>query len=122
MKLIEAAWLIRKKTFGRLDIASGEIDIIVAWCIKEEKKGMRDYPTHLNADEIINPVKVLRKIFKTFKLRHYHVILKNWLYDSLSQKYMEDSLSKEEIIAVYENLVRLFEALWLIKERNKATA
>ncbi|KQS32454.1 hypothetical protein [Pedobacter sp. Leaf194] len=122
MKVIEAAWLVRKKTIGKLEIDSGEIDIIVKWCIKQEKKGMRDYPTHLAADEIINPVKVLRRVFKTFKLRHYHAILKNWLYDSLSQKYMEDSLSKEEIIAVYENLVRLFEAMWLIKERNKAGA
>ena len=119
MKLIEAAWLIRKKTIGKLDIENDENNVIKEWCIKNERKQLRDYPNHLEVDEIINPATVIKKFFKTNKLRHYNSILRNWLYDALSHKYMEESLSKEQIIPIYENLICLFEATWLISERNK---
>lgn len=32
---------------------------------------------------------------------------------------MEESLSKSDVIIVYEQLVKLFEAMWLINERTK---
>lgn len=119
MKLIEAAWLIRKRNIGKMYVEQDEKNIIADWCIKNEKKKLRYYPTHLKVSDIINPSRVLKRFFRSNKLNHYQKILKNWLYDSLSHKFMEDSLSKEEIIFVYENLIELFEAMWLIHERNE---
>ena len=56
-------------------------------------------------------------MFKIHKLDGFRKILNIWLYDALSTSFMEESLSKAEVITVYEQLVKLFEAMWLISQR-----
>lgn len=119
IKLLEAAWLLKGKKLGRIKIDVETENNIAKWYIKTERKKLRDYPEHLTVREIIKPSSVIRKMFRIHKLDSYRKILNIWLYDALSTSFMEESLSKAEVITVYEQLVKFFEALWLISERIK---
>lgn len=48
--------------------------------------------------------------------------MNTWLHEALSTSFMEESLSKSEVIKVYDQLVKLFEATWLISERIETKA
>jgi len=117
IKLLEAAWLLKGKKLGRIKIDVETENNIAKWYIKTERKKLRDYPEHLTVREIIRPSSVIKKMFKIHKLNGYRKILNIWLYDALSTSFMEESLSKSEVIIVYEQLVKLFEAIWLISQR-----
>jgi hypothetical protein len=119
IKLIEAASLLKRHKLGRLDFDKQESDI-AKWYIKTERKKLRDYPENLSIREIVKPSSVLKKMFRIHKLDGYRKILNTWLHNALSTSTMEESLSKSEVITVYEQLVKLFEATWLIGERIKA--
>jgi len=117
IKLVEAAWLLKGKKLGRIKIdTEKEIDI-AKWYIKTEKKKFKHYPENLDISEMLKPSFVLKKMFRIHKLDGYRKILNTWLYDALSTSFMEESLSKAEVITVYEQLVKLFEAMWLISQR-----
>lgn len=119
IKLVEAAWLLKDKKLGRVEIDDkNEIDVAKCY-MKTERKKLRDYPEHLTVREILKPSSVIKKMFRIHKLDGYRKILNIWLYDALSTSFMEESLSKAEVIIVYEQLVKLFEAMWLISERIK---
>jgi len=116
IKLIEAAWLLKRHKLGRLDFDKQESDI-AKWYIITERKKLRDYPESLSIREIVKPSSVLKKMFRIHKLDGYRKILNTWLHNALSTSYIEESLSKSEVITVYEQLVKLFEATWLISHR-----
>ena len=120
IKLIEAAWLLKRHKLGRLDFDDKQESDIAKWYIKTERKKLRDYPESLSIREIVKPSSVLKKMFRTYKLNGYKKILHTWLHNALSSSFIEESLSKSEVITVYEQLVKLFEATWLISERLKA--
>lgn len=120
IKLLEAAWLLKHKKLGRVDIDDEKEIDIAKWYIKSERRKLRNYPQHLNIREIIRPSSVLKQMFKIHKLDDYRKILNLWLYAALSSSFMEESLTKGEVIIIYEQLIKLFEALWLINERIKA--
>lgn len=119
IKLLEASWLLKEKKLGRIKIDVETEDNIAKWYIKTERKNLRDYPENLTVREIIKPSSVIKKMFRIHKLDGYRKILNIWLHDALSTSFMEESLSKAEVITVYEQLVKLFEAMWLISERIK---
>jgi len=121
MKLVEVAWLLKDKKLGKLHIKEGKDDI-AEWYINRERKRLNHYPKNLKLKEMIKPTLVLKKMFKTNKLADYERILNTWLHDALSTNFMEESLSKCEVITIYEHLVKLFEAMWLISERSKIGA
>ncbi len=119
IKLIEAAWLLKKRKPGKLDFDDKEESEFVKWYIKTEKKKLRNYPENLSIREIVKPSSVLKKMFRIYQLDGYKKILHTWLHDALNTSFMEERLSKFEVIIVYEQLVKLFEATWLIRERVK---
>jgi hypothetical protein len=119
IKLIEAAWLLKNHKLGRLDFDDKQEIDIAKWYIKTERKKLRDYPENLSIREIVKPSSVLKKMFRIYKLDGYKKVLHTWLHNALSSSFMEESLSKSEVITVYEQLVKLFEATWLISERLK---
>lgn len=117
IKLVEAAWLLKGKKLGRIDIdVEKEIDV-GKWYVNTERKQLRDYPEYLTVREILKPSSVIKKTFGIHKLNGYRKILNIWLYDAPSTSFMEESLSKAEVITVYEQLVKLFEAMWSISQR-----
>lgn len=119
IKLVEAAWLLKGKRLGRVEIDDEKEIDVAKWYVNTERKKLRDYPEHLTVREILKPSSVIKKMFRIHKLDGYRKILNIWLYDALSTSFMEESLSKAEVITVYEQLVKLFEAMWLISERIK---
>ena len=119
MKLVEAAWLLKNEKLGKVDINAKKENATARWLLKKERKKLRDYPEHLTVNEMVKPSSVLKKMFKIHNLGDYRKILNIWLYDALSTTFMEESLSKSDVIIVYEQLVKLFEAMWLINERTK---
>lgn len=119
IKLIEAAWLLKHHKLGKLDFDDKQENELAKCYIKTEKKKLRNYPQHLSIREIVKPSSVLKKMFRIYKLDGYKKILHTWLHNALSTSFMEESLSKAEVITVYEQLVKLFEATWLISQRIK---
>lgn len=119
IKLIEAAWLLKNYKLGRLDFDDKQESDIAKWYIKTERKKLRDYPENLSIREIVKPSSVLKKMFRIYKLDGYKKILHTWLHDALNTSFVEERLSKFEVITVYEQLVKLFEATWLISQRIK---
>ena len=119
IKLIGAAWLLKSHKLGRLDFDDKQERDIAKWYIKTERKKLRDYPENLSIREIVKPSSVLKKMFRIYKLDGYKKILNTWLHNALSTSFMEESLSKSEVITVYEQLIKLFEATWLISQRIK---
>ncbi|MGQ7856281.1 hypothetical protein ACUN24_18765 [Pedobacter sp. WC2501] len=119
IKLIEAAWLLKRHKPGRLDIDDKQERDIAKWYIKTERKKLRHYPENLSIREIVKPSSVIKKMFRIYKPDGYKKILHTWLHNALSSSFIEESLSKSEVITVYEQLVKLFEATWLISERIK---
>ncbi|WP_145855524.1 hypothetical protein [Pedobacter suwonensis] len=119
IKLIEAAWLLKGRKLGRLDFNDKQERESAKYYIKTEKKKLRNYPENLSIREIVKPSSVLEKMFRIYQLDGYKKILHTWLHDALNTSFMEERLSKFEVITVYEQLVKLFEATWLIRERVK---
>ncbi|MEH3112624.1 hypothetical protein [Pedobacter terrae] len=58
-------------------------------------------------------------MFRIYQLDGYKKILHTSLHDALNTSFMEERLIKFEVIMVYEQLVKLFEATWLISEHIK---
>lgn len=117
-KLIEAAWLLKESGLGKLDIKKEELETVAKWQFKKECKKHKHYPLELSHKEMASPCRVLKRTFDRFSLEEYNAILKIWLYDAVCKSYLEESLEKVEVIVVYDNLVRLFEAMWLIHIRT----
>jgi len=122
IKLLEAAWLLKDKKLGKILTDSKKDTDIAKRHIKSERKKLHDYPEHLSIREIIKPSAVLKEIFSMYQLDAFQKILNIWLHDALSNSFIEESLTKAEVITVYEQLVKLFEAMWLISQRVIAKA
>lgn len=116
VRLIEAAWLLKRRKIGKLSIDK-ENNKVAKWYIRTEKKKFGHYPRTLDLREMLKPSLVLKNIFKPYNVTEYRKILNKWLYDALSMNFLEESHSKYEVITVYEQLVKLFEAMWLINQR-----
>lgn len=119
MKLVEAAWLLRDSGLGKVEIKKEDMGAVGKWHLAGERKKSHGYPVNLTLREMLAPCRVLQKMFDRFSLKEYNDILKTWLYDAVTESYMEESLEKVEVIVVYDNLVRLFEAMWLIHMRTE---
>jgi len=118
IKLVEAAWLLKDSGLGKVEIKKEDLETVAKWHLANERKKSRGYPANLTLKEMVAPCRVLRKTFDRFSLKEYNDILKIWLYDAVSDSYLEESLEKTEVIYVYDNLIRLFEAMWLIHFRT----
>jgi hypothetical protein len=114
IKVVEAAWLLKGKRLGRIEIDDEKEIDVAKWYVKKERKKLRDYPEHLTVREIIKPSSVIKKTFRIHKLDDYRKILNILLYAAISTSFIEESLSKVQVITVYEQLLKLCEAMWLI--------
>ncbi|WP_129713932.1 hypothetical protein [Pedobacter sp. SYP-B3415] len=117
MKLLETALLLKNRKLGSTGISKRKPDII-NWFINRERKRLQYYPSHLEPKEIIKPARVFKSIFDTYDLTYYNRVFRNWLYDALSDKFMEKSLTKTEVLYVYDRLVKLYEVMWLVHNRS----
>lgn len=94
-----------------MNIGKGN-DEVAKWYIMTERKKLRHYSEKPQAGEMIKPSRILNSIFKPYDLTAYRKILNKWLYNAMSTDFLEESVTKYEVITVYEQLVKLFEAMW----------
>lgn len=76
-----------------------------------------DYPDNLSDEELKNPYLVIEKVFKTYSLPQYRSIFEEWLYYALSAKTNEEEIRNNELLPVYENMLLIYAAAWLIHKR-----
>jgi len=90
--------------------------------LQEEKETWRPFPKNLSAKELLNPYKVIKRIFKDLSLPQYREHLYEWLSEGLTIKYNAEGLEAADVIMVYENLLKLYAAAWVILQRNDMPA
>jgi len=76
-----------------------------------------DNPDNLSDAELKNPYMVIEKVFKTYNLPQYRSIFEEWLNEALSIKTNEEEIRVNELVPVYENMLLLYSAAWLIHKR-----
>ena len=67
--------------------------------------------------ELMNPLAVIENFFNAFNLQEYREQLEEWLENGLSNQSADKWMESSKIIAVYENLQKLYGAAWLIYQR-----
>lgn len=87
--------------------------------LAQEKETWDYSPTKLNANQLASPYLVTEKFFKDMNLAVYRDHLYDWLVMALSKAvYRDPDLDAEAVITVYENMLELHEAAWIICQRN----
>jgi HEPN domain-containing protein len=112
IKLIEACHLI----LGNRDIYNQSIASGIGQ-IENERKAWKHYPELLNLGELLNPLTILESFFDAFSLPEYREQLNGWLDTGLSHRAGGEFMETADIIAVYENLQKLYGAALLIYQR-----
>lgn len=114
LKLLEAAYLLLlnyNQTFWRRKK-------LEASQLAEEKESWIYFPNNLSEEELLNPYLAIKKIFKKIKPQMYRDYLHEWLHAALSTSPIDESVMPGEVIAVYENILKLYAAAWLIYQRE----
>lgn len=121
IKLLEAAWLLRAKNNHANFSLYGHEKTFAETFLNKERAEIRFYPALLSTEELWNPRILFTQLFRQYKLAQYRRILQYWMSEALNCFHSEDILEKAEIIIVYENLQKLYEASWLLNERSTRT-
>ncbi|GAC1314707.1 MAG: hypothetical protein NVSMB24_39630 [Mucilaginibacter sp.] len=114
LKILEAMYLLLldHKNFSYRQEKLTEAHMV------EEKEHWAYFPKNLSLKEQLDPFKAVKKVFKKIKPQHYRDYLHEWSHAALYNKAENESLYASEIISVYENLLKLYSAAWLIYQRN----
>jgi HEPN domain-containing protein len=86
--------------------------------LKKEKEEWPFFPKNLSDQEILNPFKAIRKIFKELTLAEYRDHLNEWLSEALTIKTTAEGIDAADILLIYESMLRLHSAAWLILQRS----
>jgi len=85
-----------------------------------QQTSVDDHLQYLSAEEIINPLLVIKDVFKEHDFSFYKKVLREWLEESLNSGF-SDGIS-ESVFPLYPNTKRIIEACWLlnqyVKEKN----
>jgi hypothetical protein len=87
--------------------------------IKEEKQTWKSFPKNLSHKELLSPYKVIKRIFKDLTPPQYREHLNEWLNEALIIKRNAEGIEAADIVMVYDNLLRLYSAAWVILQRSK---
>ncbi|MGY4540011.1 HEPN domain-containing protein [Mucilaginibacter sp. UYNi724] len=116
LKILEAMYLLLidyKRYSFRQDKVTQEQ-------ILEEKELWEYYPANLSLKEQLEPYKVIKKVFKKISPQEYRDQLHEWSHVALYNNADVESLYAGEVINVYENLIKLYSAAWLIFQRESS--
>jgi HEPN domain-containing protein len=115
-KLIEAAYLI-SRTKRALKLADA-IHINFDLQLQKEEQEWLHYPVYLSSTECINPYLAISNIFKAYTVHKYLDLLYEWLETGLSNHSADEFLDTSDVVYFYENMQKLYEAAWVIKQRE----
>lgn len=116
IKLIEAVFLMlqKQRNEAMLNEEADEDQL------EREKDTWRDYPVNLNRQELLDPYLVLYDFFSKYNLFEYQEHLYTWLECALSAGDTEEyDITPRDIVYIYENLQKLYEACWVLRQRAR---
>jgi hypothetical protein len=110
MKLLEAVYLLwlnyRNNHWNYKKVSDTQL--------QEEKESWVYFPKNLKLKEQANPYRAVERIFKKVSPQQYRDYLHEWLHFALYNNPADETLTASEVIMVYENLLKLYSAAWLI--------
>lgn len=115
-RLVEAMYLLSKSKKGKA--LSKVIHINFEEQLLKEEKEWLHYPVYLSPVERINPYLAISKFFEVYNIDQYLEFLYEWLEAGLSVSTIDDDLDISDVICFYENLQKLYEAAWIIHQRE----
>lgn len=86
--------------------------------LENEKEQWEYYPKNLSLKEQLEPYKAVKKVFKKIKPQEYRDQLHEWSHVALYNNADVEALHAGEVISVYENLIKLYSAAWMICQRE----
>lgn len=86
--------------------------------LSHERSSWLHFPQGLSREELLDPYLVLESFFTDYNLPQYRAFLYQWLEKGLSRFAADSDMPAREIIRVYENLEKLYQAAWLIRQRE----
>jgi HEPN domain-containing protein len=113
LKLMEAMYLLfieDQNTYGTDKVTEEQLE--------QEKAEWRHFPKNLSVKELKNPYKAIKKVFKAISPQQYREYLHEWIYYALYNRTDNESMYAGEIITVYENLLKVHAAAWVVFQRN----
>ncbi|TWR31506.1 HEPN domain-containing protein [Mucilaginibacter pallidiroseus] len=115
-RLVEAVYLI-SRTKRALKLANA-VHINFDLQLQQEEQDWLHYPVHLSSAERINPYLAIGNFFKIYTVGQYLDLLYEWLETALSNHSADEFLDTSDVIYFYENMQKLYEAAWVIKQRE----
>jgi HEPN domain-containing protein len=109
LKLVEGVALILESSNFALLTDIPAIDT------NENKQEVALVKTKLNESEISNPLMVLIAFFQERTVGWYREQLQEWLRYGLSMNAAKEFVNSPELIIVYENLQKLYAAVWVLQ-------
>ncbi|WP_342645387.1 HEPN domain-containing protein [Mucilaginibacter sp. CSA2-8R] len=92
---------------------------VAAEQLAEERSTWDYFPINLDENWLANPYLIVQKFFEKYYLAVYRDYLYEWLHMALTRTENRDpDLDAEEVITVYENMLELHAAAWIICQRN----
>lgn len=83
-----------------------------------EKETWDYFPTNLDEGDQANPYLIIERFFKNASLAIYRDHLFEWLSMALTTiRHRDPDLDAEDLINVYENMLELYDAGWIIRQR-----
>jgi len=116
MRLVEAMYVLNLSKVSERSLIKIHLNFNAQ--LKLERSQWIDYPTHLTEEELINPYVAVMRFFKAYSVYKYSNFLSEWLETALSASPADETLPACDIIYVYENLQKLYEAAWIIRQRE----
>ncbi|MEO7880309.1 HEPN domain-containing protein [Mucilaginibacter sp.] len=113
LRLLEACYLLSLKYS---DYELRKEDLLSEDSLAKGREQWPYFPNDLSDKELRNPYRVLKKVFKKYKLAEYRDYLKEWLHAALYNSQVDEAMTAEEIITVYENIKKLASAAWMIRQ------
>jgi len=114
LKLLEAVYLLfchyKNYSYQRKDITDEQL--------AEEKEKWEYFPKRLSYKELREPYRAIKKVFKKISPQQYREYLHEWLHSALYVKADTEGLDANDVISVYDNMLKLYAAAWLIFQRE----
>jgi HEPN domain-containing protein len=113
LKLMEAMYLLfieDQNTYGNNTITEEQLE--------QEKAEWRHFPKNLSVKELTDPYKAIKKVFKGISPQQYRDYLHEWIHYAFYNRADNESMYAGELITVYENLLKLHAAAWMVFQRN----
>jgi HEPN domain-containing protein len=114
IKLLEAAHMLLlnyQSSYTKQFRASAEQ-------LQEEKETWSYFPKNLSEEELLDPLKAIKKLFKDLSIPQYREHLNEWLNEALTTRTSSEGIEAADILLVYRNMLRLYSATWLILQRS----